>query len=573
MRHRLFLSFVLALFVLGAPAQAQDTAAQIDELLGQYHDLRQFNGVALVAQNGEVIYQKGFGEADMSWDIPNTPDVKFLIGSVTKQFTAALILQLMEEGQIDLHAPITTYLPDYPKPQGEQVTVHHLLNHTSGIPSMTSMPGFMQNEIRDPYTPEAMVEVFAALDLEFEPGTEYRYNNSGYFLLGVIIETVAGKPYDVVLREQILEPLGLDDTGYFHYDEIQEDMATGYRRTFDGYARAAYFDSTVPYAAGMMYSTVGDLFKWHQALVANEVFEDAATLALMYTPGLDNYGYGWVIHDETVGDQTVTITEHGGGIFGFSTAYRRMIDEDNVIVVLDNTEGNPGAIAQDLTKLLYGVAPDAPVASIGHTLMAVIEDEGVEAAIARYHTLKEEAPDAYHFGEDELNRLGYALLQNGRTDAAIAIFELNVAQFPEAWNPYDSLGEAYLKAGNEALAIANYQKSLELNPGNAQARAVLNELGVDVAEEEVTVPAEVLERYVGVYELAPTFKITISRDGEQLFAQATGQPQFPIFPSSETRFYLKVVDAQLEFDVANDGTATGLTLFQNGREIPGPKVE
>ena len=141
MRHRLFLSFVLALFVLGAPAQAQDTAAQIDELLGQYHDLRQFNGVALVAQNGEVIYQNGFGEADMNWDIPNTPDVKFLIGSVTKQFTAALILQLMEEGQIDLHAPITTYLPDYPKPQGEQVTVHHLLNHTSGIPSIAwAMP-------------------------------------------------------------------------------------------------------------------------------------------------------------------------------------------------------------------------------------------------------------------------------------------------------------------------------------------------------------------------------------------------------------------------------------------------
>ena len=220
---------VLLLAACFQPARAQDKAAQIDALLAKYHEYGQFNGAVLVAENGAVIYKKGFGDANMEWGVANTPATKFRIGSVTKQFTATLILQLMEEGKISLDGTISDYLPGYPPAQGDKVTIHHLLTHTSGIPSYTGLPGFMQENTRDPYAPDSFLTFFSSLDFEFEPGSQWRYNNSGYFLLGAIIEKVTGKAYDEVLRERILDPLGLHNTGYEHNNDIIQNFASGHR--------------------------------------------------------------------------------------------------------------------------------------------------------------------------------------------------------------------------------------------------------------------------------------------------------------------------------------------------------
>src|SRR6266536_2917387 len=205
---------LLAVLAFQVSVRAQDKVTKIDQLVSLYNKYGQFNGSVLVADNGKVIYKKGFGLANMEWNIPNQTDTKFRLGSITKQFTATLILQLVEQGKIKLDGKLTDYLPEYRKDTGDKVTVRNLLSHTSGIPSYTSLPGFIQNQTRDPYTVSAFVKKYTSGDLEFEPGSKFSYDNSGYFLLGAIIERVTGKPYEEALKQRIFDPLGMKDSGY-----------------------------------------------------------------------------------------------------------------------------------------------------------------------------------------------------------------------------------------------------------------------------------------------------------------------------------------------------------------------
>lgn len=584
MTKRLASLVCATLLAIGPTAAAQSTDSRADEiksLISKYHDYRLFNGSALVAENGEVIFKGGFGEADMSWDIPNTPDTKFRIGSVTKQFTAALILQLYEEGRIDLQAPVTEYLPEYPEKQGDRVTIHHLLTHTSGIPSYTGMPGFMEFT-RDPYEVDSMLAMFSGLDLEFEPGEQWAYNNSGYFLLGAVIEAVTDQPYDEVLRARILDPLDLDDTGYDHYREIVERKATGYMNVGSGYAHAPYLDSSVPYAAGMMYSTVEDLLKWDQHLYAQGPFDRKETLDLMFEEhapmgsGEDasHYAYGWIIKDLPVGGDTVEVVEHGGGIFGFTTGFWRIPEDRRTVILMDNTNsgGSVSALGDGLIKILYGEEAQMPKRPITDEMRRTIDDEGIEAAVARYEELSETAKDEYDFSEQQLNGLGYQYLGEGEIEIAKRLFQLNVEHFPKSANVYDSLGEAYMEGGDNEKAIELYKKALEINPGFENSKQMLRRLGVEVEDPDVDLPQETLEEYVGRYELAPTFIITITREGEQMYAQATGQPQIEIFPSAKDKFYLKAVEAQLTFN-RTEGEVRSVTLHQGGRDMPGKKIE
>ena len=263
---KLIVLTALLLFFVFNISFAQNKAKQIDELIGKYNQYGQFNGSALVAENGKVILKKGFGSANIEWDIPNQPDTKFRLGSISKQFTAFLIVKLTEEGKIKLDVPITTYLPDYPKATGDKITIHHLLTHTSGIPNYTSLPNFFKDQSRNPYTPEEFVKTFSSLPLEFTPGEKFNYSNSGYFLLGYIIEKVSGKSYEQYLQETILDPLKMVNSGYDHADVILKNRAAGYEKRGKKIRNAPYLDMSIPYAAGSLYSTVEDLYLWDQAL-------------------------------------------------------------------------------------------------------------------------------------------------------------------------------------------------------------------------------------------------------------------------------------------------------------------
>ncbi|HEX3249835.1 MAG TPA: serine hydrolase domain-containing protein [Pyrinomonadaceae bacterium] len=474
----LLLAIFLAAFLLSPVALAQDHAAKIQEVLALAHKYRQFNGSALVAENGKVVYKEAFGMANMEWNIPNTPDTKFRLGSITKQFTATAILQLVEQGKIKLNGKLSDYLPEYRKDIGEKVTIHHLLTHTSGIPSYTSQPGFFENVSRNPYKVDEFVKKYASGDLEFEPGSKFLYDNSGYFLLGAIIERVTGKPYEQVLQENIFNPLGMKNTGYDHYNTIIAKRAAGYIKTRDSYANAPYLDMSIPYAAGSLYSTVEDLYLWDQALYTNKVLS-AQSKALMYTPFLDGYAYGWVIRNAGFkqNNEDVQVITHEGGINGFTTTIVRFPKEKNLIVMLDNTNTEYlDRLSESITKIIYNKPYDPPKISIVSILEDTITTKGIEAGIAQYRDLKAKQSATYDFAEPELNQLGYRLLRSGKRKEAIEILKLNVEAYPQAFNTYDSLAEAYMNTNQRELAIQNYKKSLELNPNNTNAAAALKRL-------------------------------------------------------------------------------------------------
>src|SRR5687767_4858770 len=333
---RLFTLFIFAL-ITATTAFAQQNVQKIDELLRQYHDYGQFNGSILVAEKGKIIYEKGFGMANMEWAIPNQPDTKFRIGSVTKQFTAALVLQLVEEGKIKLDGKITDYLTDYRKDTGDKVTIHQLRNHSSSIPSYTARRDFMAEISRNPYSVTDFVKKFGSGDLEFEPGSKFAYNNSGYSILGAIIEKVTGKSYETLLAERIFKPLGMTNSGYDRSSPLIQKRASGYHKTPDGFINAAYLDMSIPYAAGSIYSTVEDLVKWNQSLQEDKILS-ADSKKLMFTPGLGNYGYGIRITDERVGktDQKTRIIGHGGAINGFSSLLMSATEKQQTVIILDN---------------------------------------------------------------------------------------------------------------------------------------------------------------------------------------------------------------------------------------------
>ncbi len=572
MKIRKSLSFLVVILLATSAILAQDKVQKIDDLLKTYHEYNQFNGAILVAENGKVIYKKGHGLANKEWGIPNTPDTKFRIGSVTKQFTAAIIMQLVEEGKIKLDGKITDYLPDYRKDTGSKVTIHQLLNHTSGIPSYTNAK-FFREDSRDYYSPADFVKKFSSGNLQFEPGKRFAYNNSGYFILGAIIEKLDGMTYAESLQKRILKPLGMTNTGYDTHSPILKKRARGYEKVAGGkFINTSYLDMSLPYAAGSMYSTVEDLYKWDQALYGNKVLSTESKKK-MFTPGLQKYGYGFFIDELEIAktDRNVKTIGHGGGINGFNALFTRFVDQKNLVVILDNiTLGRYHTnITRSINNILNGEDPIKPKKSVAEALYKTAFEKGGKYAVSEYKKLKTEKSDDYDFSENELNTLGYQLLGEGKTQDAIEIFKLNVEMFPKASNPYDSLGEAYLKAENKELALKNYKKSVELNPNNANAVRVINE----IEGKTVTVSNEVLDTYVGEYELTPGFVIAITREENKLMGQPSGQSKLELKPVSETKFVVPNIDVSITFEKDSSGKVNGFEFTQRGRTMKAKRIK
>lgn len=555
----------LLLLLAATSLTAATHSEQIDALLRQFNAAKRFNGAALVAENGKVILRKGYGLANMEWQVPNTPDTKFRLGSITKQFTSMVVLQLVAEGKIKLDEKITAYLPDYRKDTGGRITVRNLLNHTSGIPSYTSRPDIRKIS-REPADVTEFIRHYASGDLEFEPGTKFVYDNSGYFILGAIIERVTGKRYEDVLKARIFEPLGMADTGYDHGENVLPKRAAGYVLTPQGYRNASYLDMSVPFAAGSLYSTVDDLFKWDRALYTDKLLAPEYK-AMLFTPALEHYGFGWLITDLALDDgkTKVPTISHNGGIDGFSTTLVRFPDRQDFIVLLDNTSRGDtlGEIDRSVADILQGIEAPAMKTSIADEIRKAGNGK---AMAARYHELKSSRPKDFDFRERELNLLGYELLQQKRAADAVAVFGLNVEAYPASANTYDSLGEAYMAAGDRVLAEASYKQSLALNPGNENAKRMIERL----RKAETKIDTATLDRYAGAYELAPGFVLTITREDDALAGQATGQPKFALIADSPTEFTVRGVDARISFKIEADGGVT-LVLHQNGQDLPAKK--
>lgn len=480
MRFLPALLLVPALFA-ATQSPSQTTPARIDTLVKSYASQGDFNGSVLVAWQGKVIYRKGFGWANAEWKIPNTPTTKFRIGSITKQFTAMLVMQLVEEGKLRLDGTIGDYLPDYPAGPGRAVTIHQLLTQTSGIHNYTALPRFFPEWSRLPQSHAALLAMFDSLPLDFTPGSQWRYSNSGYLVLGAIVEQVGGKPYDVALRQRILDPLGLKDTGYDWNAPVIPNRAEGYTRGFDGLENASFIDMSTPFSAGGMYSTVEDLYRWDQALAARKLLSAASYRAYLgpqveARPGL-KYGYGW-LHARVLrraGQDSADAIGHDGGINGFNSSNYLVPADGLVIIWLDNTTQDH-QLQEPISDILYGrPVQNAPV-SVAHALYPIILRQGADSAAAHYHRMKQLGA-GYDFSEPEINLLGYHLLKLGRVTDAVAVFGLNVESNPSSSNAYDSLGEAQLAAGDTAKAVSSYRRSLELDAGNQNAARILQQLG------------------------------------------------------------------------------------------------
>lgn len=558
-------------------ALTQSKSEQLDALMESYTDNYKFNGSVLIAYQGELLLQKGYGLANVEWNMPNSPTTKHRLGSITKQFTGMIILQLAQEGKLDLQSVVTTYLPDYPKKSGDIVTIHHLLSHTSGIPNYTAFPGFFRNVSIKPYETLDFVGEFADKELEFEPGAQFAYSNSGYFLLGVIAETITGKTYETLLQERIFTPLGMNDSGYDHHKSILKERATGYERRGTKMLNARYLDMSIPYAAGAIYSTVEDLYKWDQALYTNQLL-DAKHMELFFKPAISSgrnaYAYGWAIKDEMVGNtqETVRAIAHDGGINGFNTYITRCPDDKEVIILLNNTSSAQlNKMVKAIRGIVRGKSIDAPKNSLTFSMLNEIEENGIEAGLMHFDKYKDS--DEYEIDENEMNDTGYSFMRDGSYDIAAKILKLNVEAFPNSFNVYDSYAEALMNLGQNDEAIANYIKSVELNPSNDNGFDMLERLGYDTTKlvDKVSIPDAVLAKYVGEYELMPELIISITKEGSQLKAKATGQGQLDIFPRSETEFYIKGMPIKILFNVNQKGETESLTLFQGGREMLGKK--
>jgi CubicO group peptidase (beta-lactamase class C family) len=533
-----------------APTPAAPSAA-IDALLKASFPADRPGAAVIVTKGGETLFRKAYGMADLELGVPLQPDMVFRLGSITKQFTAAAILMLAEEGKLSPQDPIEKHLPGYPT-QGHTITIEHLLTHTSGIQSYTDMPGWMTSRILSPMTVTELIDGFKKEPMQFAPGERWAYNNSGYILLGAIVEKASGKTYEAFVQERIFQRLGMTASYYDSTEAIIPRRAPGYRREGDQPRNARYLSMTQPYAAGSLASTVDDLARWDASLYTETLLKKAS-LEGAWTPYVlkggkaTGYGYGWGV-SKLRGRRAIS---HGGGIFGFSTYAVRLPDEHVYVAVLCNSDSppaDPGYLGKKIAALVVGDPFPEPVA-------ITLEPKALE----RY-------AGVYRIDESSTRTV---TVENGRIYT-------------------QRTGGQRLEIRPDAQAEFFYEKSLTrlrfvLDASGRSAEMLLFPEGADEPERALRVadaPAErtvakvdsaVYDAYVGEYEIAPGFILTVTREGDRLMTQATGQQKVEVFPSSETEFFLKVVDAQITFVRGPSGTVDQLVLHQGGRDMPAKK--
>lgn len=525
---------------------AQGLASRIDASIAPYFKADAPGATVIVVKDGKPVLRRAYGMADTAKGVKMTPEMALRLGSITKQFTSTAILMLAEEGKLSVDDDITKHLPDYPT-KGKRITIEHLLTHTSGIPSYTGKPGYMVNMAQDVSVAQ-MIDTFKNDPLEFEPGSQYRYNNSGYFLLGAIIEKISGQTYAAFLEQRIFKPLGMRDTYYEGLGASQAPVAAGHSRSEKGFGAARPLSMTQPYAAGSLVSTVDDLARWDAAIGAGKLltpssWQRAFTSYRLSDGKATGYGYGWDVSKV----QGETAMGHGGGINGFSTHALRFPEQKVYVVVLTNSDSgpaNPGVVARKAAGIAIGkpYREFKEVALGGAALEAVTGTYAVEKGVQR----------VFRRSGD-----GLVMQRSGRPPVALKAASSSEFFVPGAldWFAFQR------NADGKVTGVTHYQDGNPvLHPRSGDAPA---------ARQPVKIANASFDTRVGRYELQPGFVLELSREGDRYFTQATGQSKVEIFPLSETVFFSNDVDAEISFEPA---AGQGLVLKQGGRSIPARKL-
>ncbi len=444
---------------------------------------------------------------------------------------------------------ITKYIPDYPT-KGKKITIHHLLNHTSGIKSYTGMKSF-RDLVRKDMTPTELIDVFKDEPMDFDPGEQFKYNNSGYILLGHIIEVITGKSYANFIQKNIFDKVGMTSSYYGSMKKIIPNRASGYSERDGEFVNADYLSLTLPYAAGSIMSTVDDLLKWQNAICTNILVKRTTLEKAINGSTLNNgkkieYGYGWRSGDLN-GSKTV---EHSGGIFGYTSNGIYFPEEDIYVIGLSNCNCNN----------VSGFVKKVAATVIGKPLY------DKKNAIRLSETQLKKWAGSYQFDN---NIIRFVTVKDGKMfsqregSSKLDIYPMseNTFMFPESTSMYKF---SITKEGKKEVSFISGGKSFI---GKEIDKAPPAE------KKEITLSSEILKQYVGVYELRPNFLIEITVRGNKIFGVASGQPEVELFPSSNTDFFLKVVEAEIVFNKDEQGKVTGLTLFQNGRKVFGKKIK
>jgi D-alanyl-D-alanine carboxypeptidase len=506
-------------------------------------------GAVIVVQDGKTLLRKGYGMADLELGVSVKPEMVFRIGSMGKQFTAVAILQLVKDGKVKLDEPLSKYVPDFPG--AAAITVEQLLTHTSGIRSYNDVPSALVG-IREDKTPMQLVEGIRNETPAFAPGESWMYSNSGYLFLGIIIEQASGMKYADYMQTKLFSPLGLKNTFVEDETRIVAGRVRGYAIGPDSVMRnAGYMNMTFPYAAGSIETNVDDLARWNELLVAGKVI-DKALLDRAWTESRTKdgtptgYGYGWYVSDE----DGVHFVEHGGAITGFRSNGVLVPEKKLFVGILRNalSSGNDlkyttMRLALEVLGQSWSTTPVAMSDGAKSQFTGVYDFDGVKRTV--------------RFEDGQLS----AQQEGGPPFALVPVAEDEFV--------YD---KAFSRL-KFRVASSGAIESVVFIPRGQPVQSGRRVADAPAARKAIALPEDHLDRMLGVYELEPGFQLTISREGARLFMQATGQGRAEAFAESETEFFFRVVDAQIEFTIGEDGQASVLTLFQGGNGMPAKRVK
>lgn len=465
------------LLLLATGLSAQDKKARLAEVMGTYHEYNMFDGAVLVAEKGKVIYKGAFGMANREWNIPNTTDTKFMIGSISKPLTAFLTLLQVQKGLIGLEKSLSDYLPEFRNKPAGKVTIRQLLNHTSGMPNYDIIPDFFPRISRRNFERHEYMKVYMDSALAFEPGSKYNYSSWGYYTLGHVLERVTKKSYAELMKEEMFDKLGMKSSGSYFHTQIVPKRATGYDYSLGGYTSSDFRDQSNTMGTGDIYSTVEDLFTFHLAITSHNLLNKELTDAML-TPGIKpaDYGYGWFnkIFKYTDTD-SVAANFHLGMTDGFISFLLRIPSTNSMIVILCNSSPTDFfGITRTLVNVLYNkpVKVKKPVHKAMESLIAL---RGAAAAVSEYQKMK---ADTAHYYIDwiSMNFIAEQLLNLKRYEEAKIISENNAAEFPDKDLVMVTMGNIYYKLNMKQEAIGAYKKALALYPDYEEARNRLKEL-------------------------------------------------------------------------------------------------
>ncbi|MBK9014445.1 MAG: serine hydrolase [Saprospiraceae bacterium] len=516
-------------------------AIYFDKILSEQFKTDDPGIAALVSRNGQIIYKKAFGMANLELNTPMQLDNVFWVASIGKQFTAVAILQLIEQGKLNLQDEITKFIPDYPT-QGNKITIEHLLTHTSGIHNFSGMPD-PEKKLAFDCTPNEVIDFFKNLPMRFAPGTQWEYSNSGYFLLGYIIEIITGKPYSEYLEENIFKPLGMTNSLYANNKRIIKNRVGAYSIGDNGLVNSRPLNPIIIFSAGAIQSTVEDFYKWQQAIHSYKLVKketlDKAFKRYKLTDGKEtDYGYGWKLGYVY---ESPSIW-HGGGIEGFGATEIYLPKEDVFVVVFSNCDCNyPKEIASRLAALASGKTyeyKEIPVEKSflqgytglyenqkGQQRIISVSENQLYSQLGRgpKSIVKPYQKDMFFFDDNAMFTIEFSRNKKG------AIEKLTTKKLD----------------GNEVWDKTN--------------KPLPNQNGIKVDEK-------ILETYIGEYEIPSIMTFSVTKEQDRLFLQGEGQERFEIFADTENKFFLKVNDAQLEFVKDDSGKVAKAILNQGGRQ-------